>query len=101
MRLAVDANVLLSVAMGGAAARLKTRPDFGRFPRIHTFDERLEYLPILAARKGARLEWALQPVQIRIVPADELLRAGMKRSDPWRSRTRENLLYSPQRCTWG
>ena len=74
MRLAVDANVLLSIAMGGAAARLVTRPDFELFTTTHTFDETLEYLPVLAARKGLRLERmerALQAVPIRIVPADE------------------------------
>lgn len=56
MRLAVDANVLLSIAMGGAAAKLVMRPDFELFTTRHTFAETLEYLPILAARKGLRLE---------------------------------------------
>jgi len=55
VRLAVDANVLLSIALGGAAARLVTRPDFELFTTPHTLDETLEYLPILAARKGLRL----------------------------------------------
>lgn len=56
MRLAVDANVLLSISMGGTAAKLAMRPDFELFTTLHTFAETLEYLPILAARKGLRLE---------------------------------------------
>ncbi len=74
MRLAVDANVPLSIAMGGAAARLVTRPNFELFTTRHTFDETLEYLPILAARKGLRLERmerALQAVPIKIIPAEQ------------------------------
>ena len=74
MRLAVDANILLSIALGGAAARLATRPDFELFTTPLTFDETLEYLPVLAARKGLRLERmerALHAVPIRIVPSDE------------------------------
>ncbi|MCX6603460.1 MAG: PIN domain-containing protein [Acidobacteria bacterium] len=60
--------------MGGAAARLAARPDLELFTTTHTFDETLEYLPVLAAHKGLRLERmerALQTVPIRIVPADE------------------------------
>ena len=74
MRLAVDANVPLSIAMGGAAARLVTRPNFELFTTRHTFDETIEYLPILAARKGLRLERmerALQAVPIKIIPAEQ------------------------------
>ena len=74
MRLAVDANVPLSIAMGGAAARLVTRPNFELFTTRHTFDETLEYLPILAARKGLRLERmerAFQAVPIKIIPAEQ------------------------------
>ena len=74
MRFAVDANVLLSIAMGGAAARLVTRPDFELFTTRHTFDETLEYLPVLAARKGLRLErmeMALHAVPIQILPAEQ------------------------------
>jgi hypothetical protein len=56
VRLEADANVLLSIAMGGAAAKLVTRPDFELFTTRHTFAETLEYLLILAARKGLSLE---------------------------------------------
>ena len=70
MRLAVDANVLLSIAMGGAAAKLVTRPDFELFTTRHTFAETLEYLPILAARKGLsleRMESSLHAVPIEVL----------------------------------
>jgi len=69
VRLAIDANVLLSIAMGGAAAKLAMRPDFELFTTRHTFAETLEYLPILAARKGLkmeRMESALHAVPIEV-----------------------------------
>lgn len=74
MRLAVDANVLLSIALGGAAARLVTRPDFELFTTPHTLDETLEYLPILAARKGLRLERmerALNAVPLQVIAPEQ------------------------------
>jgi predicted nucleic acid-binding protein len=42
--------------MGGAGAKLVMRPDFELLTTRHTFSETLEYLPILAVRKGLRLE---------------------------------------------
>ncbi|MFN7541368.1 MAG: PIN domain-containing protein [Acidobacteriota bacterium] len=74
MRLAIDANVLLSIAMGGAAAKLVMRPDFELFTTRHTFAETQEYLPILAACKGLRLERmerSLHAVPIQIL-AEEM-----------------------------
>ena len=73
MRLAVDANVLLSVALGGAASKLVTRTNFEYFTTSFTFDEVVEYIPILAARKGLRLdrlEKNVHAVPLEIISSD-------------------------------
>jgi len=82
VRLAVDANVLLSIALGGAAARLVTRPDFELFTTPHTLDETLEYLPILAARKGLRLERMERA--LHAVPYESSPRNSMHREEAQR-----------------
>jgi predicted nucleic acid-binding protein len=91
VRLAVDANVLLSIAMGGAAAKLVTRQDFELFTTRHTFAETLEYLPILAARKGLsleRMESSLHAVPIEVLvqgvyaPQREEAERRMAQRDP-------------------
>jgi predicted nucleic acid-binding protein len=60
--------------MGGAATKLVARPDLELFTTRHTFAETLEYLPILAARKGLRLERmerSLHAVPIEVI-AEEM-----------------------------
>ncbi len=72
MRPAVDASVLL-VALGGAASKLVTRPNFEFLTTSFTFDEVLEYMPVLAASKGLRLdrlEKNVHAVPLEIIPSD-------------------------------
>jgi predicted nucleic acid-binding protein len=55
-RIAADANIVLSAAIGGAARRVFNRPGLEIVTTVFTMSEVLEYLPELAESRNIALE---------------------------------------------